>query len=209
MLPPQLTTPPAPSARVKTAAADAEIMRLLAADPQRGIQRLIQAYGGLVHSILQKRGLTCDKDDVAQTIWITVLRKWMTYNPAKGSLKLWLCCIASNKAIDHLRKHHRYERCLIDAEHLQQRKEQESASAMHHHSAASPGETMEILEAALACLPENQRRVVELHYLYGMTMNEIAARSASSAGTVKTRLRLALAKLRLALAKLRSRIRPD
>ena len=53
---------------------------------------------------------------------------------------------------------------------------------------------------ALAELPDEQRRAVELAYFEGYTYREVADLTGVPAGTANGRLRLALAKLRDALA---------
>ena len=52
---------------------------------------------------------------------------------------------------------------------------------------------------ALEGLPRDQREVVELAYLGGLSQREIAKRTGIPLGTVKTRTRLALQKLRKVL----------
>jgi RNA polymerase sigma-70 factor (ECF subfamily) len=53
---------------------------------------------------------------------------------------------------------------------------------------------------AMADLPENQRKVVELAFFAGLSHSEIAAALNEPLGTVKTRVRAALTKLRAGLA---------
>ena len=49
--------------------------------------------------------------------------------------------------------------------------------------------------AALGTLPPAQRRTIELAYFEGLSQSEIAAKTASPLGTVKMRVKLAMAKL--------------
>ena len=57
-------------------------------------------------------------------------------------------------------------------------------------------ETGLIVRAALAELPLEQRQAIELAYFRGLSQSEIAERTGQPLGTIKTRVRLAMAKLR-------------
>jgi len=57
-------------------------------------------------------------------------------------------------------------------------------------------EDRQLVAGALAQLSEAQREVIELAYYSGLTQTEIAERLEQPLGTVKTRIRLALARLR-------------
>ena len=52
------------------------------------------------------------------------------------------------------------------------------------------------VRAAVAELPEEQRAVLSLAFWSGLSQSEIAARTAMPLGTVKSRVRLGMAKLR-------------
>ena len=58
------------------------------------------------------------------------------------------------------------------------------------------GERESCVRAALDGLPEEQARVVELSFFEGRAHGEIASRLGIPLGTVKSRLRLAMARLR-------------
>jgi len=58
---------------------------------------------------------------------------------------------------------------------------------------------MLLVRNALAALPQEQRQALELAYFEGLTHSEIAERTGDPLGTVKTRLRTALATLRRAI----------
>jgi RNA polymerase sigma-70 factor (ECF subfamily) len=59
------------------------------------------------------------------------------------------------------------------------------------------------VRAALAQLPAEQQRVIELAYLEGLSHGEIAARLALPLGTVKSRVRIAYQRLRAAVEDLK------
>jgi RNA polymerase sigma-70 factor (ECF subfamily) len=58
------------------------------------------------------------------------------------------------------------------------------------------------VRAAVNALPPEQREALELAFFHGLTHNEIASRTETPLGTVKTRIRAALAKLERLLAAL-------
>ena len=60
----------------------------------------------------------------------------------------------------------------------------------------------ERIQAALAELPAEQRRVLELAYFEGLSQSEIAEKTGDALGTVKTRVRLGMEKLSATLAEL-------
>ena len=68
-------------------------------------------------------------------------------------------------------------------------------------------ETGRIVRAALAELPLEQRQTIELAYFRGLSQSEIAEKTGQPLGTIKTRVRLAMAKLRDKLGSLQE-VRP-
>ena len=82
-----------------------------------------------------------------------------------------------------------------------------------HAEAASPeplpdevvseNELQSRVRAALARLPAEQQRVLELAYLEGLSHVEIAARLACPLGTVKSRMRIAYQNMRAAVEDLK------
>ena len=60
----------------------------------------------------------------------------------------------------------------------------------------------ELVRSALASLPAAQREVIELAYFGGLTQQEIAEKTSTPLGTVKTRMRLGMLKMRDELRRL-------
>jgi RNA polymerase sigma-70 factor (ECF subfamily) len=60
-------------------------------------------------------------------------------------------------------------------------------------------ERAEILQRALATLPDAQREALHMAFYQGLSQRQIAAKTGVPLGTIKTRLELAARKVRVAL----------
>ncbi|HYJ47914.1 MAG TPA: sigma-70 family RNA polymerase sigma factor [Pyrinomonadaceae bacterium] len=128
--------------------------------------------------------------DVYKQVW----RKASSYDQARGNPLAWLMTIARSRAIDRLRST-RLERQRVEA--LDNVREI-AASCDVERDAVLSG-MRRVIRKALDSLPPEQREVIDLAYYGGLSQSEIAARIGQPLGTVKTRVRLGLAKLREAL----------
>ena len=128
---------------------------------------------------------------------MAVWRRAYTYDPDQGRLYSWLFKIARNRAIDELRR-----RSSPTRGGAGRRDPEEAAYPAQDPEAAEAvraAELRSVVGGALEGLPRDQREVVELAYLGGLSQREIAKRTGIPLGTVKTRTRLALQKLRKVL----------
>ena len=67
---------------------------------------------------------------------------------------------------------------------------------------ADRSEIRHVVQAALAGMPDTERRALEMAYFEDLTQSEIASRLGWPIGTVKTRTRRGLFRLRVVLAEL-------
>jgi RNA polymerase sigma-70 factor (ECF subfamily) len=139
-------------------------------------------------------------EDVLQEAFVCMWNKAATYNPELNGPFSWAVMIVRNKAIDRLRSRYRVEKIV------------ELATAEFSHtldfdarSAEEPffREQRELVRAALAKLPEEQRQAINLAFFGGLTHEEIAAHLKTPAGTIKSRIRRGLLKLRDLMAEAR------
>jgi RNA polymerase sigma-70 factor (ECF subfamily) len=109
-----------------------------------------------------------------------------------------LVVLTRTRAIDRLRAHAARPDQAADV----------SSDATLLLTAADPGpealamslEDGRLVRRVLVALPEAHRALIEMAYYEGLTHSEIANRTGTALGTVKTRLRTAMATLRQALA---------
>ena len=123
-------------------------------------------------------------EELVQDVTLTVWRKAGQFDPGKGRASAWIFGIARNAATDLARAKLRRP---VPVEELPE-------------GGGSPWEADEAWHAwevakAVRTLPIEQQRVVELAFVQQFTQTEIASALGIPLGTVKTRVRLALAKL--------------
>jgi RNA polymerase sigma-70 factor, ECF subfamily len=173
---------------------DAEVLRLLATDPASGMEQLYDRYSPLVYGLARKiLGDPQEAQDLTQEVFVSLLNR-CAYDPARGSFASFLTAMARSRAIDQLRARSRSSRLLgIWGD------ETAPGAQPQPHEAVAEGECAHSVQAALAALPDTQRRVLELAYFKGLSQSEIARALDTPLGTVKTWARNGLYSLRDAL----------
>jgi RNA polymerase sigma-70 factor (ECF subfamily) len=140
-------------------------------------------------------------DDVFQNTFVAVFLKIKHYEPGRPA-RPWLYAIATNQAIDALRKKTRRGDRRADAL-LAPDDDGEPRPLFELLPAADPAppdhadraEQRELVRAAVDRLPDLLRQVVLLAYFQGMKYRDIADALGIPVGTVKSRLHAALTKL--------------
>lgn len=130
--------------------------------------------------------------EVAQEAIVEVWRNAARFDPARGSARAWVATIAHRQAVDRVR-----------AEQATREREAKAAARGSDGSAFDQvAESVAVwleqqqVRLCLDGLTELQRESVTLAYYGGYTYPQVASTLGVPVGTVKTRLRDALAKLR-------------
>jgi RNA polymerase sigma-70 factor (ECF subfamily) len=177
----------------QTDAEDAELLRAVARGDESAFARVYDRYSpillGLMLRILRSRA---EAEDVLQEVFLQVWQRAHSFDPARGRAFTWLVTLARSRAIDRLRSVGSRERA---AQRSAEDAPPESEPAEWADAAAVRAERADAVREALAELPDEQRQVLVLAYLEGMSQSEIAAAKNQPLGTVKTRTRSALRKL--------------
>jgi RNA polymerase sigma-70 factor, ECF subfamily len=147
---------------------------------------------GLIRRVLRDPEAAAE---VLQEVFWQVWREARQYDPKRGSPEAWLVMRAKTRAIDRLRSVRRRDRTFVAPV-------DEAVATRDDGPAENPAvvaEDRELVQTALAQLPEPQRQVIEMAFFEGLTQSEIAIRLREPLGTVKTRARLGLERLRSTL----------
>ncbi len=131
-----------------------------------------------------------EAEDVVQETFVEVWKRADQYEPARGRAVARIATIARNRALDRLRARDRSARTAEGAV-----AERPDATAPLELERATQRSDRERVLRALSSLPPEQWQVIELAYFDGMTQSEIATPANIPLGTVKTRIRLGMAKL--------------
>ncbi|MEO7251412.1 MAG: sigma-70 family RNA polymerase sigma factor [Arenimonas sp.] len=137
-----------------------------------------------------------DAEDMVQEILIVVHDIRHTYEPGRP-FKPWLSTIATRRCIDHLRRRtRRLQHEIAEDGDL------EFASSGHESPEDRIGRNHSdrVLHDAVDALPNRQREAIRLLRLQELTLNEAAARSEQSIGSLKVACHRAIKGLRRALA---------
>ena len=135
-------------------------------------------------------------EDIAQEAFLRVWRGADRYDRARGAPRSWFLRVVRNLAIDHLRSRRARGRA---EDRLEQQIADEGQTPDRPDELASAAERARRVHAALATLPQDLRRALEIAYFEGLSHSQIAAREGLPLGTVKTRIRNAVLRLRAAL----------
>jgi RNA polymerase sigma-70 factor (ECF subfamily) len=180
------------------AEADRRQLRSVAAGSADDLALLYDRHAGIVYA-LARRILTRpeDAEEVVQDVFAQVWRDAGRYDHERASVAGWIVMLARTRAIDRLRS--RRARPDHDQPAAPTAAPQLLSGARNPEQVVISADNVRHIRAALAELPEAQRSIVELAYYAGLTHAEIAEKTGVPLGTVKTRLRTAMAALRLAL----------
>src|SRR5437763_11676460 len=168
-----------------------DLIRAMAAGDHDAFARFYDRYAPLVFPFVLRivRDRT-DAADVLQDIFWEAWRGAAAYDPARGTPEAWIVMRARTRAIDRVRAVRRRSETFVAPLDAASPPEAPGGDA-----AERAGDRALVAEA-LARLPAPQREVIELAYYAGLTQTEIVERLEQPLGTVKTRIRLALARLR-------------
>ncbi len=153
---------------------------------------LFAHFAPRVKGFLMRRGTNAGlAEEIAQETMLSVWRKAAHFSPERGTASTWIFTIARNLAVDRMRR---------DGPPREAGAEPVEEDAIDSaETAMLAAEREQRLRAALTTLSPEQNTILQLSFFQDRPHSEVAATLGIPLGTVKSRIRLAIARLRTLL----------
>ena len=174
---------------------DEQLMVHVQQGHQAALSTLYDRYVNRVYGMaLQKLADPAEAEDVTHDVFVNMWQRSSTFQPSRGQLSSWLLSVAHNQIVDTLRRRRRageaHEAIARDPAAASEVAREDTAAIVEQNEEAQQ------VRRALDTLPDDQQEVINLSYYQGYSQSEISQRLQVPLGTVKSRMRLAMAKLR-------------
>ena len=148
---------------------------------------LLDKYGRPVHSLILKvvRNRE-DAEELAQDVFMKVFKNLSSFK-GECSFSTWIYRIAYNTAISETRKK-KHEFLAIEESVINNVSEQEVAEALGRTDRTDSSDQIQMLDAALAQLPPDERAIILLVYMKEKTIDEVATITGLTASNIKVKL---------------------
>lgn len=171
---------------------DEELLALIRNRDQQALAEIYDRYSSLVYGMaLKVLQNVAFAQEITQDVFMKLWSKSERFDSSKGKFTSWLLTVTRNASIDRIRREQKHNPEALFADFGDRLRDE--ISSPHLISAL---ERTILINSMLKRLPPEQRQVIELAFFRGCTQQEIANRLGIPLGTVKTRMRLGMAKLR-------------
>jgi RNA polymerase sigma-70 factor (ECF subfamily) len=180
---------------------DGELMRLIREGQRDALTELYDRHARLVYSFATR--IAGNESLAREIVQLVYTRLWTTkadYDSSKGTFTSWLITMTRHISIDVLRRERRH-RSMVSIDEVNELVG--SPIADNPESVLEHRDQQSAIATASRRLSTPQRRVIDLLYWKGYTLQEIAEMGGEPVGTVKNRLHQALKTLRRHLQGLR------
>lgn len=180
---------------------DGELVRRMARGDKAACAELYDRFSRPLYSVaLRVLNDQAEAEDVVQDVFLALWEKAAGFDASRGSAFAWAITLTRNRAIDRLRTRRRRatllnESFVEDIPGTSGGQDPDSADDLMFKEKSGA------VRAALATLPPEQLRALEMAYFSGLTQQEISLRLSEPLGTVKARIRRGLLKLKETLTR--------
>ena len=161
---------------------------------QAALAEAYRRHGGAVFGLARR--LLNDHaraEEIVQEVFIRLWNDPQRFDPERGTLRSFLLTNTHGRAVDVIRAD-------VSRRRREERDSERTADAGYDIALEVWDMTLAShVREALATLHERERSAIELAYFGGLTYREVAEQLGDAEGTVKSRIRVGLAKLRTEL----------
>ncbi|HMN27619.1 MAG TPA: sigma-70 family RNA polymerase sigma factor [Caldilineaceae bacterium] len=184
---------PEPAAEAYTSYSDEALLRLVNRKDIRAYETLYDRHAQVVFNLLMR--VMSDSAAAEELLQEVFWQIWQKADQDEGAspVAAWLYRVARNKALDFLR-HRRARPQTVTSELETLNRSPRLASNRAENEVEQAWRRQQVTQA-LESIPGEQRLCLELAYFEGMSQREIAERTKTPLGTIKTRMRLGMEKL--------------
>ena len=167
---------------------DADLIQRVLAGDDTAFSALVRKYQKPVHALAwRKIGDFHIAEDITQDTFLKAYQRLSTLKKPQRFAS-WLYVIAANYCKMWLRKKRLSTQSLEDTNSAELERATYSGYVIAENERTTAEAQREVVKKLLAKLQESERTVITLHYLGGMTYEEISEFLGVSVGTIKTRV---------------------
>lgn len=174
---------------------DAELFQELLSGRHDAFAVIVDRYQRLVFSvalrIVKDEG---EAEDLVQIVFADIFTKMEQFDPARGTLKVWLLQYAYSRSIN--RRHYLEQRRFYSREEVDEVAALSYTMGATRSAGLSTAEVSRLVSQALGSLSEKQQRAITLVYFQGLTLDEAAERTGETLPSLRHNYYRGLMKLR-------------
>lgn len=174
---------------------DAELVQELASGSDDAFAVIVDRYQRLVFSVALR--IVKDKgeaEDLVQSVFVDVFKNMGQFDPARGTLKVWLLQYAYSRSIN--RRHYLEQRQFYSQREVDEVIALGYSIGANRSAGLSTAEVSRLVAQALSSLNPKQHRAIALVYFQGLTLEEAAEKTGETLPTIRHHYYRGLMKIR-------------
>ena len=173
---------------------DHDLATRLVAGDESALREAYRAHAPAVHGlalrVLSNEALA---EEIVQDVFVRLWEQPERFDVSRGPIRAFLLSMTHSRAVERVRSEESQRRRRTELGRQPVRAGTDPARLLETEEAE------QAVRAALAELPDVQRRPIEMAYFDGLSYREVAVELNEAEGTVKYRIRMGMQKLRAAL----------
>ena len=173
---------------------DAQLVTMVARYDEVALAEIYRRHGGAVFGLARRvLNSSSEAEDVTQEIFLRLWNQPERFDPDRGTLRSYLMTQSHARAVDAVRS-------LVARRRRETNEASQTARGAYDLAREAWDHVLsDEVQRALAALPDEERRAIELAYFEGHTYVQVAEILDEPEGTIKGRIRNGMRRMRSAL----------